>query len=135
MQQRITAEKQQKLANQQSAAQNNDKNNKNNKGNKKDTKNNKNNKSDKHLADQTFDSKNIKNDSKNDLKNNFNGSISGETVHTLNTVSGAKKKQTPLNKKKARRYAEQDEEDRELAMLILGTVCVCFVCLIVLCVA
>jgi hypothetical protein len=38
---------------------------------------------------------------------------------SMSTTSKAGKKK-PLNKKKARRYAEQDEEDRELAMMVLG---------------
>jgi hypothetical protein len=36
------------------------------------------------------------------------------------TAAGSKQKGKFVNKKKARRYAEQDEEDRELAMMILG---------------
>lgn len=42
--------------------------------------------------------------------------------HPADTVSnaGGQSKKKHINKKKARRYAEQDDEDRELAMLVLG---------------
>jgi predicted ribosome quality control (RQC) complex YloA/Tae2 family protein len=40
--------------------------------------------------------------------------------HEANQGSQKKKTKKTLNKKKARRYAEQDDEDRELAMAVLG---------------
>eukprot|EP01034_Spumella_vulgaris_P026390 gene26390-32964_t len=52
--------------------------------------------------------------------NNNNNKSSASVAGSVNGDQVAKKKLTPLNKKKARRYAEQDDEDRELAMLILG---------------
>lgn len=42
------------------------------------------------------------------------------TGATGTTASGKAARKKNLNKKKARRYAEQDDEDRELAMLVLG---------------
>lgn len=41
-------------------------------------------------------------------------------VNVPESVSSKKSKTKSINKKKARRYAEQDDEDRELAMLVLG---------------
>lgn len=54
-----------------------------------------------------FEKRNSKASSKND-----------ETSSVATSTAKGKKKN--INKKKARRYAEQDEEDRELAMMILG---------------
>lgn len=58
---------------------------------------------------------------KNKDKGNAKDSVvSADTKSEISSVAGKTNKKKPLNKKKARRYAEQDDEDRELAMMVLG---------------